>query len=152
MGLSGVVETQTEIKSDGDLFHEIFGGKLHQMRHAASEHVQNIELHEGDWGTPGSIILWHYNLGGKYLTAKEVIEFVDEPNKHIGFKVFEGDIMNYYKSFKIDVKVVPQGETNIIKWKIEYEKLNEDVQDPNHYLDFAIVVTKAIESHHLTNA
>ncbi|KAL5553453.1 hypothetical protein UlMin_040854 [Ulmus minor] len=42
----------------------------HLISNVSSEKVQGCELHEGEWGTVGSVIYWNYNhheskVGGK---------------------------------------------------------------------------------------
>ncbi|XP_059659166.1 kirola-like [Cornus florida] len=151
MGLSGKMVRQTEIKSDGDVFHEIFRTRPHHISNICPDKVQGVGLHEGDWGTVGSIILWNYVHDGKEKIAKELIEAIDEEKKSVTFKVIEGDIIELYKSFIIIVHVDTKGESNLVTWTFEYEKLKEDVPDPDTLMDFCINVTKDIETHHLQN-
>lgn len=63
--------------------------------------------------------------------------------------MLEGDLMELYKSFIISVHVDTKGEDNLVTWTLDYEKLNEDVEDPNTLMDYFIQITKDIESHHL---
>ncbi|KAE9450923.1 hypothetical protein C3L33_17172, partial [Rhododendron williamsianum] len=98
---------------DGDVFHEIFRYRPHHISTMSPGNIQNVDLHEGDWGTVGSVIFWNYTHDGKEKTAKEVIEAIDEEKKLVTFK------------------------------------LNGDVEDPTTLMDFCIVVTKDIETHHL---
>lgn len=81
--------------------------------------------------------------------AKQVIESIDEENKSITFKMLEGDLMELYKSFIISIHVDTKGEDNLVTWTLDYEKLHEDVEDPNSLTEFFIHLTKDIESHHL---
>ncbi|CAK9154742.1 unnamed protein product [Ilex paraguariensis] len=108
MGLTGKLVGQTEIKSDGDVFHE-----------------------------------------GKKKVAKEIIEAIDEEKKLVTFKVTEGDLMELYKTFITTVHVDTKGESNMMTWTFKYEKLNENVEDPNTLMDMCINTTKDIETHHL---
>ncbi|KAA8529039.1 hypothetical protein F0562_033473 [Nyssa sinensis] len=149
MGLTGKLVRQTEIKSDGDVFHEIFKSKPHHISKMSPDKIQGVDLHEGDWGTVGSVILWNYTHDGKEKIVKERIEAIDEENKSVTFKVIEGDLTELYKTFIATVHVDTKGQTNIVTWTFEYEKVNEDVEDPNTLMDFAINVTKDIETHHL---
>ncbi|EYU31819.1 hypothetical protein MIMGU_mgv1a021736mg, partial [Erythranthe guttata] len=111
---------------------------------------KNCDLHDGEWGTVGSIIYFNYTHDGKERVAKEIIEAIDEVNKSVTFKVIEGDLMELYKTFKLIVHVDTSGEDNLVTWTLEYEKLNEDVPDPHTLMEFCLKVTKDIESHHLT--
>ncbi|XP_047309677.1 kirola-like [Impatiens glandulifera] len=150
LGLSKLVK-QVEIKSDGDVFHELFRFKPHHISKMSPTNVQNVDLHEGDWGTIGSVIIWNYTHDGKEKVAKERIEAIDEVKKSVTFNVIEGDLLELYKIFIFTVHVDTHGENNLVTWTVEYEKLNEDVEDPTLMLDICIAVTKDIETHHLNN-
>ena len=65
------------------------------------------------------------------------------------FKVIEGDLTELFKTMIIIVHVDTKGENNLVTWTFKYEKLNEDVPDPETLMDFCITVTKDIETHHL---
>ncbi|XP_057482426.1 kirola-like [Actinidia eriantha] len=149
MDLSGKMVRQVEILSDGDVFHEIFRYRPHHISEMSPENVQSVNLHEGDWGTVGSVISWNYTIDGKEKTAKDIIEAIDEETKSVTFKVVEGDLMELYKTFKIVVHVDTKGENNLVTWTFHYEKLKEDVEEPNTLMDICIAVTKDIETHHL---
>ncbi|KAG5532167.1 hypothetical protein RHGRI_026701 [Rhododendron griersonianum] len=149
MGLTGKMVRDVEIKSDGDVFHEIFRYRPHHISTMSPGNIQNVDLHEGDWGTVSSVIFWNYTHDGKEKTAKEVIEAIDEEKKLVTFKVVEGDLLQLYKTFIITVHVDTKGENNLVTWTLEYEKLNGDVEDPTTFMDLCIVVTKDIETHHL---
>ncbi|KAK1380606.1 Polyketide cyclase/dehydrase and lipid transportsuperfamily protein [Heracleum sosnowskyi] len=103
-----------------------------------SPHVQNCELHDGELGAVGSIVIWNYMIDGKAKVAKDLIEVIDDEKKLIIWKVIEGDLVELYNSFKITAHV-------------ETEKPHEDVEDPHTLMDLLISVTKDIESHHLQN-
>ncbi|KAL0296595.1 UNVERIFIED_CONTAM: Kirola [Sesamum radiatum] len=140
---------QIEIKSDGDLFHQVFRHTPHHVSGMSPDLVQGCDLHEGDWGTVGSIICWSYTDGGKQKIEKEIVEAIDEENKTITLKVIEGNLLEHYKSFVIGIHVDTKGETNFVTWVLEYEKLHEDIEDPILFLAYLIKVTKDIETHHL---
>ena len=86
---------------------------------------------------------------GKNRVAKQVIQAIDEQNKSITFKMLEGDLMELYSSFIITIHVDKSGEDNLVTWTLEYEKLNENIEDPNTLLEFFKHITKDIEGHHL---
>ncbi|XP_047308266.1 kirola-like [Impatiens glandulifera] len=140
---------QVEIKSDGDVFHELFRSKPHHISNISPTNY--LDLHEGDWGTVGSVIFWKYTHDGKEKVAKERIEAIDEEKKLVTFKVIEGDLMELYKTCIFTVHVDTHGENNLVTWTVEYEKLNEDVEDLTSMLDFCVALTKDIETHHLNN-
>ena len=147
--LSGKLVSQIEIKSDGDVFHEIFRYRPHSISEMSPDKIQGVDLHDGDWGTVGSVIFWNYTHDGKQKVAKEIIEAIDEEKKSVRFKVVEGDLMELYKTFTFICHVDTHGENNLVTWTMEYEKLNESVKDPHTMMEFCLHVTKDIETHHL---
>ncbi|KAL0424629.1 UNVERIFIED_CONTAM: Kirola [Sesamum radiatum] len=152
MALSGKLVSQIDIKCDGDVFHEIFRERPHHISGMSPDKIQNCDLHDGQWGTVGSVIYWNYTHDGKERVAKEIIEAIDEEKKSVTFKVIEGDLMELYKTIKLTVHVDTTGDDNLVTWTIEYEKLNEDVPDPNTLMEFCLHVTKDIERHHVPHS
>ncbi|CAH2049013.1 unnamed protein product, partial [Thlaspi arvense] len=149
MSLKGKMVRQVAIKSNGDVFHEIFRHRPHHISNMSPDNIQGCDLHQGNWGTVGSVVFWNYTHDGKKKVAKEIIQAIDEENKSVTYKVIEGDLMQLYKTFIIIVHVDTKGENNLVNWTFDYEKLNERVEDPNTLMDFCIAVTKDIETHHL---
>ncbi|XP_047309050.1 kirola-like [Impatiens glandulifera] len=140
---------QVEIKSDGDVFHEIFKSRPHHISAMSPTLVQNIELHDGEWGNVGSVIFVNYTHDGKDKVVKHEIISIDEEKRLVAYKTIEGDLRELYKTFIITVHVDTHGENNLVTWTFEYEKLKEDVEDPNTLMDFFIAMSKDIETHHL---
>ncbi|KAK6157592.1 hypothetical protein DH2020_011840 [Rehmannia glutinosa] len=151
MGLKGKLISAMDIKSDGDVFHEIFRDKPHHVSGMSPDHVQNCDLHDGEWGKVGSIICWNYTHDGKKEVAKDIIEAIDEEKKLVTFKIIEGDLMQLYKTFVVTVHVDTSGEDNLVTWTVEYEKLSEDVPHPHTFMDLLLKITKDIETHHISN-
>ncbi|KAL8463654.1 hypothetical protein ACS0TY_034343 [Phlomoides rotata] len=151
MGVSGKLVSTIDIKSDGDVFHEIFRERPHHISDMSPDYIKNVDLHDGEWGTVGSIIFWNYTHDGKECVAKEIIEGIDEEKKSVTFKVIEGDLLEVYDSFKLTVHVDTNGNDNMVTWTLEYVKKNEDAPDPQSLMDFCLAVTKDIETHHLNN-
>lgn len=85
---------------------------------------------------------------GKYQTAKHIVH-VNEEEKWITWDLIGGDLKEFYKSFLFTVKVDKKGEYSLVTWILEYEKVNEDVPDPDSYLDFFTKLTKGVEESHL---
>ena len=61
--LCGKLETDVEIKASPKKFHDMFKHKPHHINKASSDKIHGCELHEGEWGTVGSIIYWNYFHG-----------------------------------------------------------------------------------------
>ncbi|XP_027164177.1 kirola-like [Coffea eugenioides] len=149
MSLAGKLVNQIEIKSDGDVFHEIFRYRPHDISTMSPSNVQGCDLHGGDWGTVGSVTFWNFTHDGKEKVAKVVIEAIDEAKKSITFKMIEGDLMEFYKTFIATVHVEALGQSCLVAWTIEYEKRSENVPDPNTLMELALNITKDIETHQL---
>ncbi|KAK1380608.1 Kirola [Heracleum sosnowskyi] len=147
--MAGKLVSQTKLKSSaGDAFHDLFRHKPHHISNISPQSIQNCDLHDGEWGSEGSIISWNYVHDGKDKFAKDVIENLDEEKKSITFRVIEGDLLETYKNFKAVCHVDKEGEDSLVTWTFEYEKLHENVDDPHTLMDFIVGVTKDIESHH----
>ncbi|KAF3631308.1 putative MLP-like protein 34-like isoform X2 [Capsicum annuum] len=149
MGLKGKLISQTEIKGCKDLFHEMFRHKPHQLPNVVPQTIQAVDLHEGDWGTVGSVVNWNYTLEGKEKVVKVVIEDIDEEKRLVTFKAFEGNLIEEYKTFKATVHIESEGENSLVIWTVEYEKQNEDDPEPFCYLQLAVNLTKDVDAHHI---
>ncbi|XP_068333063.1 MLP-like protein 31 [Pyrus communis] len=143
----GKVEADVEIKASAAKFHEMFTHKPHHISNVSNSNIQGCDLHEGDWGTIGSVVYWNYFHDGKAKVAKELVEAIDAENNLITFKVIEGDLMEHYKSFKITIHATPKGEGCNVHWTMEYEKHHDDIEDPHTLLQFAVEVSKDIDAH-----
>ena len=85
---------------------------------------------------------------GKEKTTNDIIEAIDEETKSVTFKFVEGDLMELYKTFIVVVHVDTKEENTSVTWNFHYEKLKEDVEEPNTLMDLCIEITKDIETHH----
>ncbi|XWS63938.1 hypothetical protein CRYUN_Cryun06bG0144300 [Craigia yunnanensis] len=147
--LTGKLETDVEIKATADKFHDMFCNRPHHVHHTCYDKVQGCDLHEGDWGTVGSIVCWSYVHDGEAKTAKQVVEAIDSEKNSITFRMLEGDLMKEYKSFVITIQASPNtgGEGSIVHWTLEYEKLHEGIGHPETLLQFFIEVSKDMGAH-----
>ena len=60
----------------------------------------------------------------------------------------EGDVFNYYKSYKSTFQVVPKDDNHCqAVMTIEYEKIDDASPYPYKYIHLMNTVTKDIESH-----
>ncbi|KAJ4709993.1 MLP protein [Melia azedarach] len=149
MSLVGQSETDIEIKAPAALFHDVFSCRPHHISNVCPEKIQGVDLHEGDWGTVGSVVCWNYVHDGIPEVAKEIIEEIDDENNSTTFKVIEGHLLEKYKNFHFIVQATPKGEGqgSLVHWTLKYEKLNEDVPEPKGMLQLAIDVTKEVDAH-----
>ncbi|XP_029126193.1 kirola-like [Cajanus cajan] len=90
----------------------------------------------------------HFVKDGKVHKAQETIESIDEQDKTINFKLFGGDINQQYKSFKLILQVIDKNDGGAaVKWTIEYEKINEDIDPPHGYMDYFDKSTKEMDAY-----
>ncbi|KAK9051069.1 hypothetical protein SSX86_027695 [Deinandra increscens subsp. villosa] len=137
-----------EISKTGDVFHDIFRYKPHEIVAVVPDKVHDCELHEGERGVVGSVICWHYTQDGKKKIAKEIIESVNEENHMIVFKVIGGELVDeLYKSFRIIWHVEPKGEGQVATWTFEFEKPDTSVPYPTSLLDYLCDLVKALDAH-----
>ncbi|GMI82417.1 MLP-like protein 43, major latex protein like 43 [Hibiscus trionum] len=127
----------------------MFTNKPHHLHHSCKDKVQGCDLHEGEWGKVGTIIIWSYVHDGKAKKSKEVIESIDHDKKLITFKVLEGDIMEEYKSFLFTLQVSPKsgGSGSVVYWTMEYEKRHEAIDPPQTLLQLTVDISKDIDAH-----
>ncbi|KAL0345204.1 UNVERIFIED_CONTAM: Kirola [Sesamum radiatum] len=109
--------------------------------------IQACDLHQGNYGTDGSVIQWKYTLDGKAQTAKQLLHDIDETKKQIKFKMLEGDLVELYKNMIITVHVETKGGVDFIIWTIDYELINADNPHPLSLLNWTIEFTKDMEAH-----
>jgi len=85
---------------------------------------------------------------GKVTTCLESIESVDEANKTITYKLFDGGIDQQFKVFKFIFQAIDKNSGGaIIKWTIEYERVSEEVDPPYGYVEYLHTFTRDIDAH-----
>ncbi|AET01440.1 putative START-like domain-containing protein [Medicago truncatula] len=141
------IEMDVPIKATPQQFYEVLCNKTHHISNVCPDIVKGIELHEGDWGTEGCIISWNYVFAGKTCISKQRIEDIDKENNKITFKVLGGDLLEDYKSFKFIMQIVPQREGSVVRWIVEYEKLNNNVPNPHSLFHLSVEVLKYVDAH-----
>ncbi|KAI5420861.1 hypothetical protein KIW84_044626 [Lathyrus oleraceus] len=63
------------------------------------------------------------------------IEEVDDENKKITWKQFGGDIDKHNKLFKLTLEVNDKADGTVVKRTVEYEKISEDIEPRNGWMD-----------------
>ncbi|XP_057443319.1 MLP-like protein 28 [Lotus japonicus] len=146
--LSGKVETQIQIQAPAARFYNIFRKKLNHLPNMSTD-VHGAKVHKGDWENVGSVKHWDYTIEGKKTCAKEKIEAIDDDNMLLTYSVFDGEISEGYKSFKVILQVIDTENGGLVKFTIEYEMLKENItaSSPDTFLAFATKVTKDIDAH-----
>ncbi|XP_074262938.1 MLP-like protein 31 [Silene latifolia] len=149
MGVIGKLEVEVDIKSSGDVFHELFKTNPNHVCNIVPDQIHACDVHEGEFGQIGSIIQWDYTFDGKKCLTKEVIEAIDEEKKMVKFRVIEGDLLTDYKNMSIAVHVIPKGDIDAVLWEIEFERFDDYGPYPTKFMDFLIALTRDVEAHHL---
>ncbi|KAG2313061.1 hypothetical protein Bca4012_027641 [Brassica carinata] len=150
--LLGKLEIELEIKASAENFHHMFAERPHHIPKAAPSHVKACDLHEGEWGKVGSIIVWNYVHDGEPKVAKDIIEAVDREKNLFKMRVIEGDLMKEYKNFVLTIQATPkhEGSGSIVHWHIEYEKISEEVAHPETLVQLLTEMSLGIDEHLLT--
>ena len=151
MALSGKVIGYVEISKTGDFFHDFLRLNPHKLVEATPDRVHDCELHEGEQGAPGSVFSWQYTHEGKKKTAKKIIEYVNEENHMIVYKIVGGELVDeLYKSFKVTFHVEPKGDRRVATWTFEFERPDTSVPYPTSLMDYICDITKDLDAHNNT--
>ncbi|XP_058115419.1 MLP-like protein 423 [Magnolia sinica] len=136
--MGGKLDLEVEVKTPADKFWGAIKDSKDLFPKVFPQQYKSIEILEGDGNSVGSVRLVHFAEGIPIITtSKEKIEAADEEKKTVSYSVIDGDLINFYKTFKATFQVTPKGDGSLAKWSIEYEKANEDVPDPNLFQEFA---------------
>ncbi|XP_010694240.2 MLP-like protein 31 [Beta vulgaris subsp. vulgaris] len=149
MGVLGKMEVEVDIKLSADKLFRLWASKPYHAVDILPHKYQSCELLEGEFGQPGSVVLWTWFLDGKKRSDKGIFEVLDYENKLLRFKITEGSILQEYKRFTVITQVMEKGATTTEKWAVEFEKFNDYGPYPNNLMDFFIGVTRDIEAYYL---
>ncbi|GMI87640.1 MLP-like protein 31 [Hibiscus trionum] len=141
------MERQVVIESPADKFYDAFRTKARWIPKMSNGIMTDGKLVQGDWNTVGAIRLWSYVSQGKTEMVKELYESVDDKNKKMVFKMVEGQVLSYYKSWRTVFNIMPFGQGSLVKWSMEFEKQNDDIPDPVEYADFLVTLAKNIDAY-----
>ncbi|KAI3963018.1 hypothetical protein MKW98_028958 [Papaver atlanticum] len=129
-----------------------------QLSKYLPEVIQSVEvIGEGEIRL-GTGFVWKCIIPecGSAIVTKHKITAVDNKNRSITYTVFEGDVMNDFTSFNVNLDITPKfganDGTSLVKWSIEYEKANEDVADPVGILKGCEIATTGMNIHLLKQA
>ncbi|KAL2347408.1 hypothetical protein Fmac_001408 [Flemingia macrophylla] len=146
MSLAGKITSEIGVHATADKWFNLFATQLHHVQNL-TDNVHATKLHHGnDWHHNESIKHWTYVIDGKVTTCNESIESVDELNKTIIYKLYGGDIDHQYKVFKFVFEAVDKDHGAIIKWTVEYEKNNDQVDPPYGYVEYFHKCTADIDA------
>ncbi|XP_071698912.1 kirola-like [Rutidosis leptorrhynchoides] len=148
MALSGKLIGYVEVSKAGNVFHDLFRHKPHEIAAIAPEKIHDCELHEGERGDVGSVITWHYTHEGKKKFSKQIIEAVNEENHTIVLKAIGGELVDeLYKTFKATLHVEQKGEKQVATWTFEFERPDTSVPYPTSLMDYVCDLIKDVDAH-----
>ncbi|CAI9785472.1 unnamed protein product [Fraxinus pennsylvanica] len=142
MGLKGKLTAQIEMIAGGDVFHELLSNSPHQIPSISPNTIHGCDLHEGEWGTVGSVYFWKFTHDGKQKVAKDIVEAIDKEKRSLTFNVIEGDLIELYKVFKISFHVETHDDIDLVTWILDYEKLKDDIEELLTFLGLVINPSK----------
>ncbi|KAJ4879664.1 MLP-like protein 28 [Raphanus sativus] len=151
--LQGEIEADVEIKAPATKFYHMFAVRPQDLPKASPENLKGCRVEEGDTGKVGTLLTWNYVQDGKPMVAYQRIEAVEPKNNMIKYRVLEGDMMKEFKSFLCTIQVTPKqgGSGGVVKWRMEYERIDENVAPPESLLRVAVKTTKETEQMLLSN-
>ncbi|PIM98257.1 hypothetical protein CDL12_29264 [Handroanthus impetiginosus] len=141
------VDAICPIRSPAEKFYNFFKNNMNELVNIFPAAFTEVKVLEGEEGSVGCVKQWTYVLGGITLTAKVLIEAIDDAAKSITFTVQEGDVLQLYKSFKA-ILSVSEGSA---KWTFEYEKTNLLTPPPELYIPLAITASTLVDAYLLIN-
>ncbi|PIN11685.1 hypothetical protein CDL12_15715 [Handroanthus impetiginosus] len=138
---------QVAFKAGGDVFHHLLTQRPFHLAKATPGKVQACDVHQGKFGTNGSVIEWKYTLDGKAQTARQVLQDIDESKKQSAYKMIGGDLLELYKNMLITIHVETKQGVDYVTWTIDYELLSPENPHPLSLVNFFIEFTKEVENH-----
>ncbi|XP_014490833.1 MLP-like protein 28 [Vigna radiata var. radiata] len=143
----GRITTEIGVHSTAEKWYNLFAKSLHDVQHL-SDSIHAAQLHQGeDWHHHETVKHWTYKIDGNVEKCLEKIESIDEEKKTINYKLFGEDIDHRFKVFNLIFQAIDKENGGaIIKWTIEYEKLNEEVHPPYGYIEYLHNGTRDIDS------
>ncbi|KAK4488852.1 hypothetical protein RD792_004642 [Penstemon davidsonii] len=102
---------------------------------ALPDMYQSIQVLKGDGKTAGTITF--VTIGDS--TIKENINVMDDESKTVNYNIIEGDLLNYYNNFNVNICGVPKGNNgSLVKWSCKFDKVNQQIPNPDLVKDSAI--------------
>ncbi|KAE9588969.1 putative START-like domain-containing protein [Lupinus albus] len=146
MALKGILSSEVEVHASAFKWFKLFSKELHNVQNT-TDRVHKTKLLQGDdWHSIGSVKQWTDIVDGKQSHYKERLDAIDERNKTITYTLFDGDFNKNYNVFKLLFQVIEKGNNVFIKWTIDYEKMNENVEPPYDFMDHLTKSTKEIDA------
>ncbi|KAG1326995.1 MLP-like protein [Cocos nucifera] len=147
--MASKVEAEVEVKSPADNVWGAIRDSTALFPKIFPEQYKSIDIVEGDGKSAGTIRLLKFAEGAPVVTfAKERIEVADDGNKLVSYSVIDGELASFYKPFKATLQVVPKSDGGgFVKWCLAYDKVNEEVPQPDFLLGTAVKTFKDLDAY-----
>ncbi|XP_020589031.1 MLP-like protein 423 [Phalaenopsis equestris] len=151
--MASKLETEVEVTSPADKFWGSIRDSTELFPKIFPQHYQSIKVIEGDGKSDGNKSAIDMVAGVPFVKfAKEKVEFVDDANKQVKYSVIDGELLSYYKSFRPTLQVASKGDgVAVVKWTVEYEKVNDEVPPPELIQEMAVQTFKDLDAYLLKN-
>nr|DAD39543.1 TPA_asm: hypothetical protein HUJ06_013866 [Nelumbo nucifera] len=104
------------------------------------------EVLKGDGKGLGSATRYNYALDGNTVLSLDAkIEVLDEEKNLITFRCYDGDFLKHYKDCKFHIQVITEDHKNLVRYSMEYEKIDERVPEPTDYMEFGLKMLEGID-------
>ncbi|KAF0890456.1 hypothetical protein E2562_002826 [Oryza meyeriana var. granulata] len=135
--MASKVELVVEVKSPADKLWTALRDSTELFPKIFPEQYKSIETVEGDGKSAGTVRLLKYTEGVPMVTfAKEKVEVADDEKKVVSYSVVDGELVNFYKNFRVTLQVTPKGGGEdgagaVVSWAMDFDKASEQVPDPD---------------------
>ena len=137
--MASKVELVVEVKSPADKLWTALRDSTELFPKIFPEQYKSIETVEGDGKSAGTVRLLKYTEGVPMVTfAKEKVEVADDEKKVVSYSVVDGELVSFYKNFRVTLQVTPKGgaaapaaDGAVVSWIMDFDKASEEVPDPD---------------------
>uniref|UniRef100_A0A0E0KRL5 Bet v I/Major latex protein domain-containing protein n=1 Tax=Oryza punctata TaxID=4537 RepID=A0A0E0KRL5_ORYPU len=144
--MASKVELVVEVKSPADKLWTALRDSTELFPKIFPEQYKSIETVEGDGKSAGTVRLVKYTEGVPMVTfAKEKVEVADDEKKVVSYSVVDGELVSFYKNFRVTLQVTPKGgaaredgataaaaaDGAVVSWTMDFDKASEQVPDPD---------------------
>ncbi|CAA7033753.1 unnamed protein product [Microthlaspi erraticum] len=147
MAMSGTYVAEVPLKGSAEKHYKRWKSENHLFPDAIGHHVQDVNMHHGDWESHGSIRSWNYTCDGKQESYKEKRE-LDDANMVVTLRGVEGTVMDQFKLYDISFQFIPKSKEGCVcKITIIWDKKKEDTPEPIHYMKFLKILVADMDDH-----
>ncbi|XBI56490.1 hypothetical protein VPH35_038071 [Triticum aestivum] len=108
--MASKVELVVEVKSPAEKLWTAMRESTELFPKIFPEQYKSIETVEGDGKSAGTVRLIKYTEGVPMVTfAKEKVEVADDEKKVVSYSVVDGELVSFYKNFRVTVQVTDKG-------------------------------------------